>query len=520
MLMNGKVKAAIIIFAVIVISGIISFVSVVTVAGRGDKVFPGVTVHDVNLSKMTREEANQALKDYIGTLKDKTVEVSFEGGTGSFKLSDVGADTDVSALVEKALTVGRRGNFWQQWQERKGIAKSSMELPAEIAVDKVKLQKVLDNMTKELRVPPRDAKLVITPQETVQVVESANGKGIDMQDAFDQLRSIVNEDSSPQIELRTVLLKPAQTTEALLGMRVDGEIARFSTRFDIKKTNRVYNIKVAAAALDGQLIKPGEVFSFNKVVGPRSHEAGYKLAPTILNNEFIDSLGGGVCQVSTTLYNTLLKADVDVLQRSNHSLVIKYVPLGQDAAVSYGGKDLKFKNSLPCAVVMKTAVYGNTITIKLFGDTSLKKTVKVVNNTIKDYPFKIVYKNDPTLPKGKQLVDQKGVKGYRVTSYMLVYQGGNLLRKETLPSSYYTPLDQIILVGTKPGSATPGTIRNGGTDTATEPPADQSTGPETGTEDPNVQPPVTPPVQTDPSAGTLPLDPQPLPGTNPNPPLE
>ncbi len=492
--MNGKLKAAIIIIAVIITSGIVSFVSVVAIAGKSDRIFPGVTVKGIYLGNMTREEASQELKEYSNSERDEVINAKFEGGSGGFRLADIGFQINTEATLDRALSIGRRGNIIEQWQERKNIVNTGIEIPVEFSLSKDKLREVLDSITKGVRVPPRDARLVVTPQDTIEIVESSSGRGIDLENAFDQVLGIVKDGGSPQIEVRIVELKPAQTTGDVRNMMVNGEIARFTTSFDIKKTNRVYNIRVAASALDGQVIKAGEFFSFNKVVGPRSQEAGYKLAPTILNNEFIDSLGGGVCQVSTTLYNTLLQADLEVLQRSSHSLTIKYVPLGQDAAVAYGGKDLKFKNNLSSALIIKTSVSGNKLTVKLFGDTSLRKTVKIINSIIKEYPYKVVYKEDLTKPKGKQVVDQKGVKGYRVTSKMLIYQGNNLISKKSLPSSYYSPLDEIILVGTKPSGGQP--VSGGRTGGGTKPF-------ETDTPNPVGNEPETPPI-------TVPLpDPQP-----------
>lgn len=498
--MNAKVKTAILIIAVIIVSALVSFISVIAVIGSTDRIFRGISVKGVDLGDMSRDEAGKALAEYASVLAKKSVTVAFEGGSGKFTLSDVDLKVNAGAVVKNAWTVGRSGNFLQQWRERNRVARETLEIPLEFSISKEKLRGVLDNITREVRVPPRDARIVITPGDTVEIVESSAGTGVDLDAAYNDLQDIIREDEEPYIRLGLIEVQPAQTTEDIVNLRVNGLIARFTTNFDIKKTNRVYNIRVAAAALDGLILKPGEEFSFNKVVGPRSQEAGYKLAPTILNREFIDSLGGGVCQVSTTLYNTLLLADIDILERSSHSLVVAYVPLGQDAAVAYGGKDLRFRNNLSSAIVIKTSVSAGSLTFKLFADTSLKKSVKIINKTVKEYPFKIVYKNDPTLPKGQQKVDQKGVKGYRVTSSMTVTAPDGTTTKKTLSSSYYAPLDQIVLVGTKPlpdrpTSGTPGGGAKppGGSNS---PPTD--TGGGTPHPPPVTPPPIEPPISTDP----------------------
>lgn len=503
LMMNGKAKVALIVFAVLVISGMVSFITVVALMGKSDKIFPGVAFRGIQLGNMSKTEARSTLDEYVNSLKDITVSVKLEGGAGEFKIADIGLQFDTVSLLDKAWSVGRNGNFVSQLQERKNVARNGREIPGEFSYDKNKLSSILDNLTKEVRLSPRDASIVISSNDTVQILESKDGRGFDLENVFDQVKSVINGDSDPEIVINTVVLKPAQTTLDLANLRVNGEIARFTTAFDLTKTNRVFNIRVAAEALDGQMIKPGQVFSFNDVVGPRSQEAGYKLAPAILNNEFIDSLGGGVCQVSTTLYNALLQADVEILQRSNHSLTVKYVPLGQDAAVAYGGKDLRFKNNLPCAVIIKALVSGNRVTLKLFGDVSIKKTVHIVNNIIKEYPFQIVYKNDATLAQGTQNVNQKGAKGYRVVSRKLVYQNNKLVGQKSLSASYYAPLDQIVLVGTKPVAKPP-----------SSPVAVPEESPSVPSTSPPSEPPLTPP-STEPPKEPPTGPPTPVPPTEP-----
>lgn len=167
--------------------------------------------------------------------------------------------------------------------------------------------------------------------------------------------------------------------------------------------------------------------------------------------------------------------------------MVSYVPLGQDAAVAYGGKDFKFKNNLSSWVVLKTEVVGNRLTVKIFGDTALKKDVRITNQILKTYPFKVVYKQDATMYKGKQVIKQKGVNGYKVASQRHIYVNGKEVRTEKLPSSYYKPLDQIILVGTKKVAAKTKTSISTNTNNPKKPVAGQ------GTLSPG-QPPAAPPA--------------------------
>ncbi|WP_418792295.1 VanW family protein [Phosphitispora sp. TUW77] len=450
--MSRNVKVVFMISVILLISVVVSFISFIELTGRSDRIFPGVCLKGINLGNMTKNQAAAAIEDYIGSLEDKYITVHFNGNRGSGKIRalDTGLQADTDNMLQAAWLVGRSGTYLQQWQERKASADNGREIPLEVSFSKDKVRNIFNHITSELRLPASDARLIITPQETIEIVEATTGIEIDFEGAYSQLEPIFRDDLVPEINVNFLEVAPSKTTDDITNLRINGILAEFTTWFNAENNNRSENVRVAAMALNGRMIKQGEVFSFNEVVGPRSQEAGYKNAKIIQNNEFIDGLGGGVCQVSSTLYNALLRAGIDIQERHNHSLVVTYVPMGQDAAVVYGAKDLKFTNNLPCALIIKTSTTKNTVTIKLFGDTSQKKSVKIINTVIKEYPFKIVYKNDLTQSKGKQVVVNKGQNGYRVVSKLMVNDGGTFKEFKQLAPSYYKPLDQVVNVGVKP----------------------------------------------------------------------
>ncbi|ADG82747.1 VanW family protein [Thermincola potens] len=483
----STLKVFLLAIIVVAISAVLSFFVAIAVSAQEDQIYSGVWVEDISLGMLTREQARNKLEELNDQIRGKEVQVKYPGGEAAFKLAEIDASIDVEGILKKAWEYGRKGSLLDQWQERRRIAREGVIIPLKINYSRTKFEKLAQKLGAGATIEPQDAKLVITRQDTIQIIPGKQGKVIDTQNALAQIEDILNEKQEPVLNLVLKTKEPEMTTQEVENMHVNGIISHFSTFFNVQKTNRVYNIKVAAGALDGTFIKPGETFSFNKVVGPRSKEAGYKLAPTILNNEFIDSLGGGVCQASTTLYNAVLLAGLPIIERANHSLVVSYVPLGQDAAVAYGGKDFKFKNNLSSWVVLKTEVVGNRLTVKIFGDTALKKDVRITNQILKTYPFKVVYKQDATMYKGKQVIKQKGVNGYKVASQRHIYVNGKEVRTEKLPSSYYKPLDQIILVGTKKVAAKTKTSISTNTNNPKKPVAGQ------GTLSPG-QPPAAPPA--------------------------
>lgn len=156
------------------------------------------------------------------------------------------------------------------------------------------------------------------------------------------------------------------TSKYLINSGSQQEISSYTTKFKASETNRVFNIQRASNSINNKVILPGETFSFNKTTGPRSYKAGYKKASVIVNGQFIQDDGGGVCQVSTTLYNALLNSNMQIVQRHPHSLPVAYVPKGRDAAVAYDYLDLKFKNNRNVPVTIKSNVSGNTLTVKMY----------------------------------------------------------------------------------------------------------------------------------------------------------
>ncbi len=171
--------------------------------------------------------------------------------------------------------------------------------------------------------------------------------------------------------------KPAPVPEDLTVNQQD-EVASFTTKFDSSQTTRVHNIELVASKLSGYVVQPGQIFSFNDVVGDRTVAAGYQLAPILVQGEFDQGVGGGVCQVSSTLFNTALISGLEVPERHAHSAYLDRYPLGRDAAVNYGYKDLKFKNNTQSPIMIQVSVAQNSVTVGFYGQ---KLNRNVVLNT-------------------------------------------------------------------------------------------------------------------------------------------
>lgn len=414
---------------------------------RPDVIVDGVSIGGIPVGGFTTAEAAAKLREYEAQLLSQPVRLECAGQAWPLPLRRAGVCVD-TAVLQEASAVGHRGWLIRRCLERRRVSREGIDFPIKVTVDREKLTSLVAELTKELTVLPRNAGFKVLPDDTIVVVPGRDGRYADAAAAHSQLIAILNQGSEPVVRLRLKSVPPEHTTAEILSMGLDCLLGEFTTLFNADKPNRVYNISVAAGALDGLLVRPGETVSFNEIVGPRSTEAGYKTAPIILNNQFVDAVGGGVCQVSTTLYNAVLLTGLEVVERRNHSLPVGYVPAGRDATVVYGGTDFKFRNSTAKYLYIRSSVSRNRLTVKIYGNHDFKRRVEVRSWVTKILEPKVIRYEDPNLEAGKTVVKQKGIRGCRARAERLIWHGDKVV-KEELPSSLYHPLDEIVAVGTK-----------------------------------------------------------------------
>ncbi len=254
-------------------------------------------------------------------------------------------------------------------------------------------------------------------------------------------------DPPRRIALTTKVVEPERTTEEAEAMGVEERVSVFTTSFSSGNAPRVNNIILLAKDLDGTIVAPGKVFSFNETIGPRTAEKGYKEAPTIVQGELVPSIGGGVCQVATTLFNTVFFAGYPVVARQNHSFYIDHYPAGRDATVAWGGPDFKFKNDTDAYLLIKTWPSSSSITIAIYStnfDTDVSYQATEFTN-FKPFPTKNV--EDPTLPKDQQVVESGGIEGRDITVFRKVKRRGKLTNEDKF-FSRYKPRQAVVRIGT------------------------------------------------------------------------
>lgn len=443
-----KLKHIIIASILFLIAATFSYTAMSVGASPSDVITPGVYIQGRELSGLGQAQAQKelaSLNSEIGALKLKLV---YGGLTKTITPAEAGISLDIQAMLGPALEAGHQGNLMRKMLQQRRIRESGLEVPLVFVVDQKKLDKLFDGIAEEINAKPVNAELKINSDDTVSVVPGKEGMAVERQSALKEMqRAISSGQQGLEVELALVLTSPSRTTGEMQEMGVNGLLAAYTTSFNARLLERSYNVKVAAEAIDGLMVAPGEIVSFNKVVGPRSSEAGYKNAKIIVNDKFVDGLGGGVCQVSSTLYNVVLLSGLEILERSNHSVPISYVPAGRDATVVFGVLDLVFKNNTGKYLYFKALVGPGKLTFKIYGNTQYKKQISIKTNILEVYDFKTINQPDPSLEKDLQEVKTEGIKGMKVVAQRITLENGTP-RSEPLPSSLYKPLNKVVLVGT------------------------------------------------------------------------
>lgn len=236
------------------------------------------------------------------------------------------------------------------------------------------------------------------------------------------------------------------TERQLLALGIRRRIAAYTTRYD-PGIPRGENVERAARALDGLLLRPGELFSYNAAVGPITPENGWREAYVILGGELVPGVGGGVCQTATTLYGAALRAGLTVVERHPHALSVAYADPSQDAAVSPGLQDLKLRNTLPAGVLFRVQAGGGTVTVEVWGDAPPGREIRIESAVAGEIGVPVRVVPDPALAPGAEVVELAGRPGFRSRAWRLVLQDGQEVSRELLSTDVYAPTPRVVRRG-------------------------------------------------------------------------
>ena len=281
-----------------------------------------------------------------------------------------------------------------------------------------------------------------------EVTDEKTGIDFDLESA-EKIANAVTEEGV-QFSIDLIITLPQVTKEQILKDLFKEELATFTSYYKTSEVERTENVRLSASLINGTILMPGQEFSYNTVVGERSIERGFQIAKVYQSGKVVDGLGGGICQTSSTLYNAVLFADLEITERRNHSLPVSYVNLGRDATVVYGTTDFRFKNNQKAPIKIEAKASGGVLTVKILGFEDDNKKITLKTETVQVRPFTETIIEDTTIPVGSTKVLQKGSNGYVVKTYKITTIDGVASEPKLISTDTYAPIVQIKKIGVEP----------------------------------------------------------------------
>lgn len=509
---KGKKGLLFFILFLIIIAGILSFIFGF-ITSQSDKIISGISVNGIDVSNLTKSEAVKKLENnYSKNITDDIV-LKYGEYSKNINPEDIDALINIEDSVNAAYQIGRSENnifannfkviitFFNKenvpaitsYDEAKlntvidaindeipgkviktsyriegenliveagssGLKVKSDELKSlilnsivsnektvEIPVEHVEAEKPdIEAIYKEVHKDPVDASFKKDPYEIIKEED-----GIDFAISMEEARQIASTDEKT-FTIPLKITQPAITVKDLPEEAFPDLLGTYTTNFSSSSANRANNVRLAAQAINGVVLLPGESFSYNATVGQRTAARGYKEAGVYANGQVTTGIGGGICQVSSTLYNATLLADLEIVARSNHMFNPGYVPAGQDATVSWGGPDFQFKNTRSLPIRISTSSDGGILTVSIHGSKAGDEydEIKVQSYVTGSIPFSTEYQDNASMEAGETRVIQGGSNGCRSATYKIYYKDGVEISKELVSNDTYNPHNQIVARGT------------------------------------------------------------------------
>ena len=418
---------------------------------RDAVVCPGVHVGAVDISGMTIEQAAEAVEAYYKQVCEQEVTlVAAQGKTVSVRLSDLAPYWENREVLDDVLGLTDGSDVIDRYMMKKDIEQNGMDLPLQISFDKEVVFNFLKNQCSIYDIPLENASLSRVDGQFI-VHEGRAGEGVNVSEAAGMIQGGLFDDvvaGNTQIELPLEELYPTGQAEELA--QVKDLLGTFTTSFSSSGASRSANVTNGCNLINGTLLYPGEEFSAYNTIKPFTEENGYRLAGSYLNGKVVESLGGGICQVSSTLYNAVLRAELQVTERHNHSMVVTYVDKSADAAIAESaGKDFRFVNNTEHPIYIEGYTHDKKITFNVYGVETRDpgRKVEFESEVLAENPPK----NESIIADGGQVVGYVSVTsahiGYQARLIKVVYQDGREIERSVVNESKYNPSPRTAVVG-------------------------------------------------------------------------
>lgn len=412
----------------------------------------GIFIGDIDVSGMKKEEASEAVQNYIDSLKDIPITLNAVGGSQvTVTAGDMGIEWKNPEVVDDAFALGKQGNIIKRYKELKDLEHNNKKYEIEFDFDQASLNTVLSEQCAQYDVEAEDASL---RRENGQfIIEGGQtGEKIDVAASAQKLEEFLQNDwnkETAEVDLVVITDEPRGNKEEL--EKVKDVLGTFTTSYTTSSADRSANVANGCSLINGITLYPGEEFSAYETVSPFTEENGYHLAGSYLNGMVVESLGGGICQVSTTLYNAVLLAELEVTERYNHSMEVSYVQPSADAAIAESsGKDFKFVNSTEYPIYIEGTTADKHITFTIYGvetrdaGRSVAFESEILSETRPDSEAVVA---DSSQPIGYVKVQSVHV-GRSAKLWKIIKENGVEVSREEVNSSTYKMVPRTATVGT------------------------------------------------------------------------
>lgn len=421
-------------------------------AGDNSGICSGVSVDQVDVSGMTEKDAQAAVTDLVKSLQGKVITITVGNKTVDKTMGDLGYTANVMDVVEEAVHYGRTGNLIKRYKELKDAGQGNVTLPLTFTYDESKIKNIVKKDVSAYNMEPVNAGVSIKNGKLLYTDE-VSGSKVNVEDTTKLIIDAVKNWNRQDITVNSVVDADMPVYTKDIVQKCDTVLGSYTTQYASSAQGRAANLANGARLINNTVIYPGETFSAYKYLSPFTVANGYYVAGAYLKGKVIDSVGGGACQVTTTLYNAVLNAELEIIERQSHSMTISYVDLSRDAAIAGTSKDFKFKNNTDVPILIQAWTQDRRITFRIWGhetrDTA-NRTIKFVTKILsKTNPSTDVVTKDPSMPTTYRKVTTPAHIGYRAQLYKVIYENGAEVSRTLVNTSYYQAAARCITIGTK-----------------------------------------------------------------------
>ncbi len=425
--------------------------SLMTVGAEEEDVIPNtVYIGDIDVSGMTVEEAKREVSDYVDSLQNKVFTLTTGDKSIQVSAEDLGLDIANPEVVEEAANLGKTGNLIARYKDKKDLEKEPKKLKILFGTDEEKVERVLGANIENLNQEAVNCGLS-RENGSFTIIDGADGIEVNVSESIQAIQDYFKQEwdmAQSTIDLKTEVTKPQGTEEEL--SKVKDVLGSFHTDYSSSAAGRAKNVQNGAAKINGSVIYPGEQFSVYKAVSPFDAENGYELAGSYENGTTVQTYGGGICQVSTTLYNAVILSELQVDERFNHSMIVTYVKPSMDAAIAGTSKDLKFTNNTDAPIYIEGYTSGGQIYFTIYGEETRpeNREISFVSETLSQTDPGVTLQADGSHGIGYFATVSSAHTGYTAKLWKVVTVNGVEESRTEFNSSRYNPSNKILAVGT------------------------------------------------------------------------